>query len=212
MFYNIYIMTMALRDPTHLYEGEISEGKRKVAKFVSDILQPPVVSIPLFIALSLGAENVPLTIAVCLFFSFVFPMVEIYAWAKYKGIEGDIPNKDDRFVPLMLGVISYVIGAIVLHLISAPAIVEVTMVAYAVNTFVLVFISRYWKISIHAIGLVGPIMALIYVYGPWCALLAVLIPLVMWSRYVLKKHTPAQLICGALLGLVLTSAVFALML
>lgn len=203
---------MALSDPTHLYEGEISEGKRKVAKIISDIFQPPLVSIPLFVALSLQAENVPLTIAVCLFFSFVFPMAEIYAWARYKGIEGDIPNKDDRFVPLLLGVVSYAIGVIVLHIISAPAIVETIMVAYAVNTLAIVFISRYWKISIHAIGLVGPIMALIYAYGPWCALLTVFIPLVMWSRYVLRKHTPAQLVCGALLGLLLTSAIFALML
>ncbi|MBP5394759.1 MAG: hypothetical protein J6Y18_02480, partial [Candidatus Methanomethylophilaceae archaeon] len=69
-----------------------------------------------------------------------------------------------------------------------------------------------WTISIHAIGCVGPSMALAYVFGWQGGLLILLLPVVIFCRYVLRKHTPAQLAAGALLGLVLTGALFILLL
>ena len=206
---------MTLRDPTHLFEGEVSEGKLRFAKIASDILQPTMLSIPVFLLLCLKADDInqyAICAAISLFFAVVFPMIEIYAYARYKGTEGDIPNREDRFIPLVLGTVSYIFGCIGLYLVKAPDIVLALMVAYAVNTIVITFISFRWKISIHAIGVVGPTMALTYAFGPIGLLLILLLPLIMWCRYVLRKHTPAQLVCGALLGFVLTMIVFVIML
>jgi len=39
-----------------------------------------------------------------------------------------------------------------------------------------------------------------------------LLPPIVWSRYVLKKHTPLQLAMGAILGVALTAVLFWLLL
>ncbi len=206
---------MALRDPTHLFEGEVPERQQKVAKVISDILQPTLVSIPVFLLLCLLTSD-PAEYAICasvsLFFAVVFPVVEIAMWAKHKNTDGDIPNREDRFYPLLMGASSYAIGAAILFVIGAPRIVTALMVAYAVNTVAIMLISFRWKISIHATGVVGPTMALVYAFGSVGIILILTLPAIMWSRYVLKRHTPAQLVCGALMGFALTSVIFALML
>ncbi|HML05755.1 MAG TPA: phosphatase PAP2 family protein, partial [Methanobacterium sp.] len=56
-----------------------------------------------------------------------------------------------------------------------------------------------------ALGVAGPSIALIYVFGPLGLVFSLIIPLVMWSRLYLKKHTVSQVIMGAVLGLVFTS-------
>ena len=206
---------MALRDPTHLYDGEVPEGRRRFAEFISFIFQPTFISIPFFLVLCTTTKDLA-EYAVCasisLFFAVVFPVTEIALWARYKKTDGDIPNREDRFYPLLMGTVSYAIGAVLLFLVHAPSVVTASMTAYAVNTVAIMLISFYWKISIHAIGSVGPTMAMIYVFGPIAALLIVILPIIMWSRYVLRRHTPAQLVCGAALGFFLTLAIFALML
>ena len=73
-------------------------------------------------------------------------------------------------------------------------------------------ITLYWKISIHAVGVIGPTMALSYAFWPWGLLFILVLPPIVWSRYVLKKHTPAQLVAGALVGFVITGTVFLLLL
>ena len=206
---------MVLRDPTHLFEGEVPERQLRFAKIVSDILQPTLVSIPVFLILCILTEDAA-QYAVCasisIFFAVIFPIIEIALWARHKGTDGDIPNKEDRFFPLLMGASSYTIGAFLLWAVNAPAIITALMTAYAINTFAIMLISPHWKISIHATGVVGPTMALVYAFGPIGIILIFTLPLIMWSRYVLKRHTPAQLVCGALMGFALTSIIFAIML
>jgi len=61
-----------------------------------------------------------------------------------------------------------------------------------------------WKISVHTTGLSGPVAALILLLGPFGAIFAVLYPIVIWSRVLLKKHTLAQAITGGVQGFFLT--------
>ena len=65
-------------------------------------------------------------------------------------------------------------------------------------------ITIKWKISIHTTGLTGPVAALIMLLGPIGALFGLLYPILIWSRFTLKKHTMAQAIAGGVFGLVMT--------
>ncbi|MBR2394950.1 MAG: hypothetical protein IKA98_05585 [Candidatus Methanomethylophilaceae archaeon] len=49
-------------------------------------------------------------------------------------------------------------------------------------------------------------------FGPIGALYFLFLPFTAWSRYVKRKHTPAQLVCGALLGAVLSGVLFTVLL
>ncbi len=117
----------------------------------------------------------------------------------------DIPKREDRSYPLIIVVMSYLIGTLVLIAFQAPLITVGLMFCYFSNTLVIFFINLRWKISIHSMGVAGPTVALIFSFGYLGAISGLLIPLVMWSRVHLKKHTVSQVIAGALLGLILTT-------
>ncbi len=205
-----------MRDPTRLFEGQVSPGTERAARIVSAIFQPPFIGVFAFVLLSTLCDNAA-DAAVCalvsVVFSVVLPMSIIVFYArKFGNKDLDVVRREDRSAPLFIGASMYALGTLALYLIGTPRIVWVLMLCYAVVTFSVYMISKWWKISIHAIGCMGPTMGLAYAFG-WPGLLLIIsYPLVVWSRYVLRKHTPAQLIVGGLLGFVLTGMIFLLLL
>ncbi|MCQ2069625.1 MAG: hypothetical protein MJZ68_00640 [archaeon] len=138
-------------------------------------------------------------------------MAVILTYAKLKGTNMDIPDRKQRTVPAIAGIIFYIMGYFVVTAIDAPHVLTVLMAAYAVCTMFMTIISLYWKISFHAIGMVGPVMSLAMQYGPFLLLLLLCLFPIGWARYVLRKHTLAQLVAGVSLGFVLMIVVFQLM-
>lgn len=201
-----------MRDPTHLYEGEPSPRARRLADVISFLTMPPFLSIPVFILISALADDVVhgMTCAcVCILFATVGPIsIIIYYAKKFDNKDVDIERREDRARPLIVGTISYLIGTVVLYAIDAPRLTWVLMLCYFVNTIAIFLISMKWKISVHAIGCVGPSMALAVGYGWVGGLFILILPVVAVCRYILRKHTPAQLVAGALLGFVLTGVLF----
>jgi membrane-associated phospholipid phosphatase len=117
----------------------------------------------------------------------------------------DIDKREQRIHPLMLAAIANAVGFIILHILNASDLVRGLMFCYATNTLIADLITRWWKISIHAMGISGPLVALNFLYGPAIIPFYLLIPIVAASRVVLKKHTTGQVVAGALLGLGLTA-------
>ena len=66
-------------------------------------------------------------------------------------------------------------------------------------------ISRWWKVSVHATAISGPLVALRFQFGPLVIPWFVLIPFVGASRVILRRHTVAQVLVGAAIGLLLTT-------
>ena len=82
------------------------------------------------------------------------------------------------------------------------------MAAYTLSTLVVQYITRYWKISTHALGITAPLVALTLLYGNRTLPFLILIPMVCWARVYLKAHTLLQVIAGAALGTVSTVLFF----
>lgn len=203
---------MTIHDPTHLYEGEISPGTEKVARAISIVTHAPFLAAITFILLSLKADD-PLLAAECIVISLVTatiaPVIAVQHYSvKFGNTDGDVMRREDRTMPLVCGIVCYAVGAILLYLVDAPRIVTVTMLVYVISTVVVILITTRWKISIHATGVMGPALAISIAYWPWGLVFFILLPLVAWSRYVRRKHTPLQLVGGALEGLVVTGLVF----
>lgn len=77
------------------------------------------------------------------------------------------------------------------------------MFCYGTNTLIVFFINLKWKISVHAMGVTGPTTALL-LFNPLGFLMGLIAPLVMWNRVVLNKHSPNQVLAGAICGYLLT--------
>ncbi len=207
-----------MHDPTHKFQGTLTPEKEKIAKLISLIEQPPFLSIPAFVLLCmLKSDDLTTGILgsiISIFAATVLPILVIVVFSKRYGNEDklDVVRKEDRFLPLVFGVLSYFIGVGLLYLIGAPNLATVLMLCYALVTFAITVITPYWKISIHSCGVVGPSMALAMGFWPFGLLYFLLLPPVIWSRYVLQKHTPLQLVMGAVVGFIITEILFILLL
>jgi membrane-associated phospholipid phosphatase len=182
--------------------------KETLAHFISVVSNPPLVAIPVFLVINYtllyGGDWLWFSGLSILFVS-IIPIITSTLWIKRKKLEVDMPKREDRIYPLLMVILSYIVGVMVLYTLGAPPLTTTLMIAYLNNTIVVLLFSLYWKISIHAMGIAGPATAIIYLFG-WTGLIfSLLVPLVLWSRLYLKRHTPAQLIVGTVLGYLLTA-------
>ena len=143
-------------------------------------------------------ENSHLLFIIAFFFSTILAIATVY-YMKQKGIVSnmDVSTREERVQPLAFGSIYCGLGFLLLKYLDAPALIQGLMFCYAFNTAIVWFITRKWKISIHAIGLSGPLVAL-WLHGFHLPIfMGIALVLLCVSRVILKVHTPAQVIAGA---------------
>lgn len=188
-------------------------NKQKVAKAISAVTNPPIICIPLFLIICtvLSFENGTFNISkfavlelISLIFTSALPLAIILLWAKRIGTDRDISNRSDRYMPLIIGIISYLIGFMICIIFNLDHFLTALLLCYATNTGVVLLFTIKWKISVHTTALSGPVAALILLLGPLGAIFGVIYPVLIWSRVLLKKHTLAQAISGGVQGFFLT--------
>ncbi|MFN2461824.1 MAG: phosphatase PAP2 family protein [Candidatus Velthaea sp.] len=166
---------------------------------------PFLTSLALFVILSGARSHTATDFWVLLFnsafFTSIGPMLFIFALYATDHISDlDMSIRDERQKVFSAFVIFYFLGALDLALIHAPTIMIATMAAYAASSLLVQLITRWWKISTHALGITAPIVALMYLFGHEPLPFLILIPIVGWARVYLKAHTPLQVVAGTLLG------------
>ena len=187
--------------------------KLKIAEIISTLTNPPIICIPLFLIICLTlsftgdgfdlSKFITLEI-VSLIFASILPMAIILFWAKKLNTDKDISNRSDRYMPLIVGIVSYFIGFLICLIFKLDNFLTCLLLCYSVNTGVVLLFTTKWKISVHTTGLSGPNGALILLLGPFGALIGILYPIIIWSRVLLEKHTLAQAISGGVQGYFLT--------
>jgi membrane-associated phospholipid phosphatase len=99
---------------------------------------------------------------------------------------------------------------VVLLKLGAPSQIIGLICAGAAGLIVALAITRYWKISIHTGVTAGIVVVFLELFGWWMLLLVPLVALVGWARVAVDDHTPAQVTVGAIVGAVVSSITFAL--
>ena len=184
-----------------------------VARIFSTVCNPFLTSLALFVILagarSNGATDFWVLLFNSAFFTSIAPMLFIfYLYATDRISDLDMSIRRERERVFIAFVVFYALGALDLWLIRAPAIMTASMAAYAVSALIVQWITRYWKISTHALGITAPLVALTVLFGQRPAPFYVLIPIVGWSRVYLRAHTVPQVVAGTLLALVTTLVFF----
>lgn len=187
--------------------------KDKMAKTISTITNPPIICIPLFLiicyTLSFNGGEFDFNKFIVLelisvIFTSILPLAIILFWAKKLGTDNDISNRSDRYMPLIVGIISYFIGFLISYALGLDNFLTCLLLCYSINTGVVLIFTTKWKISVHTTALSGPVAALILLLGPFGAILGIIYPVLIWSRVLLKKHTLSQAISGGVQGFFLT--------
>jgi membrane-associated phospholipid phosphatase len=186
--------------------------KNRVARVITEALQPPI-TVALLLLLSPAMEpGFPGTVwfgAVAVLFVCVLPLAAVVVLVRMgKVTDRHVSDRRQRFPVLAMSVVSLLAGLGVLLAINAPYSVIVVVLAIVGGVVVLAVISLFWKISGHAGAIALTTVITVLILGaPWIPLL-LLIPAVGWSRVVLRAHTVAQVVAGALVGGGVTAALW----
>lgn len=187
----------------------------RLARFISNILAPASVSLPFVLlvafyhAKSLGSAFYYACIT--LFFLSFGPMIYIIIGVRLgKFSDVDVSRRSERVEPFLFGITSVSLGYILLYFSHGPKNLQTLLLITAVSGVIMMIITLWWKISIHASSLAGAITILTALYGAIVLPSLVLLVLVNWSRVVLHRHTLAQVVGGSLVSIALATFFLAL--
>ncbi len=188
---------------------------RDLARTLSTIFNPFLTAFALFVILAdvtaTGTLDFWRLLFLSTFFTSIGPMLYVFwLYASDRISDLDMSVRQEREMVFTVFVVFYAFGAVVLWIAHAPHIMLAAMLGYFVSTLVVQYITRYWKISTHALGITAPLTALTLLYGRQFLPFLVLIPMVCWARVYLRSHTVAQVVAGAALAICTTGAFFAI--
>ncbi len=176
-----------------------------LARILSTVFNPFLTALALFVILAHASARGTLDFWWLLFLSTFFtslgPMIYVFwLYGSDRISDLDMSVRHEREAVFGAFVVFYLAGTVVLWITRAPTLMIASMAAYTLSTLVVQYITRYWKISTHALGITAPLVALTLLYGSQTLPFLVLIPMVGWARVYLKAHTIGQVVAGAALG------------
>ena len=180
---------------------------RDLARILSTVFNPFLTALALYIILAHARAtdtfNFWWLLFLSTFFTSIGPMLYIFwLYASDRISDLDMSIREEREKVFGIFVIFYLLGTLALWITHSPTLLIAAMAGYTVATIIVQTITRYWKISTHALGITAPLVALTLLYGRQPLPFLVLIPMVCWARVYLKAHTVMQVIAGAALGTV----------
>ncbi len=186
---------------------------RDLARILSTIFNPFLTALALFVILSHITGKTTAGFWWLLFLSTLFtsllPMLFIFwLYATDRISDLDMSVREERERVFGAFVVFYLLGTVALWMTHSPHLLIATMAGYTLATIVVQYITRYWKISTHALGITAPLVVLILLYGAQPLPFLPLIPAVCWARVYLKAHTLLQVVAGAALAVVCVVLLF----
>ena len=197
-----------------------------VSYFLTPLIFPPIAFTLIDAHFGAGLGEIVWTFGVSIVFFCLVPLFYVMGMIRAGRAESlEVRDRSARLGPLLVGIVSYAIGAVLLwKTVEGPALPLIVAFAalFPINTAVILLINTQWKISLHMSSLAGFVGVLLFTTltvwrdlpaGVEAALtlatvgpLVVLVPLLMWARVRVGAHTRAQVIGGALFGLVVPQA------
>lgn len=175
-----------------------------LARLISDVLCPPVVAAISIIvsAAHLATPSAWKSAALFLTLTVVIPTLYIL-WLLYRGKVTDfhLRVREQRIKPMILIAIMTVSAWLALIIRQAPVLLIGIATAGMVMTIILLVITLRWKISGHTTAMSAFVVLCWWFAGVSAAPITLTVPLVAWARVRIRRHTPAQVIAGVVLGL-----------
>lgn len=191
-------------------------ARRRVARLVTEVLAPaPIVAALLLVVAWRSAPTTTEAMAwglLAALFASLLPFLFILRGV-WRGRLSDhhVGIRAQRPIPLLVGVVSVLIGLGLLVAWRAPRDLVALVGAMTVGLVVSLLVTLGWKMSIHTAVAAGAAVILVLVFGPPLLALSPVVGLIGWSRVEIGDHTPAQVAIGAVLGAVVAAAAFSLL-
>lgn len=176
------------------------------AKFLSIILGPvwlPILLAVMLFQTGLSTHQIYLLFPIILLLQFIIPFTYLYIALKLGTISvWDIPKREERYTLLAIYFVSSAISLALIRHFGNDFFFNLNLIFFVLTIAVSV-ITHFWKISVHTILNTAGAIILNFFFNwqlPW---LFLLVPMVFWSRYKLRRHTPKQLLVGTLVSAII---------
>ena len=187
------------------------------------LLMPSYGIMLLFAYIYLSQQNEPtqfvlmvysgIALAGTILLTLLIPSGVILLMWKLKHIDSmHIENSKQRTAPYIYTIMAYAVWIYFLHsIVHLPKIVVLIAMGSCLAIVVVTIINLWWKISAHLTG-IGGLLGGVCSYAlcssqmltPTMAIILFIALLLMYTRIYLDAHTPLQVVCGLLLGLLST--------
>jgi len=188
------------------------------ARLVSNIFHPWAVLVPVLAVSAYQATGsfigcIEWTLAVYLP-AIILPL--LYAKARATmlsrgGIQHKISRSLVRNEPKQLFIMACLFGIpsiLILHFFNSPDSLLAIMLGCTAVMFVIALVNLKYRASFHLSMVTSMLTALWFLFGPVPLITFLLVPVLGFSRYQLGEHTPAQMVTGFLIGLVVSGTIF----
>ena len=189
------------------------EPWRRLAHIISEVSNPLFVALPTFLVIALvTAPDVPHALLwwiVAVLGISIVPFLFILRGVR-QGHYSDhhVSVREQRFIPLLFGLGCMAASFVLLYYLNASRVLIATVTAVIVACGISLLITRYWKISLHLVGIAGAVTVFALLFGPRFLFLSPLVALVGWARWQVHAHTALQACVGASLAIGVTVAIF----
>jgi membrane-associated phospholipid phosphatase len=177
--------------------------RTRIAEIISDITRLPLLAVPLFVVVGVAADGWSGLgwAGLCLGLTSGLSLVYLFYLTRSGKVRDarKIP-RSERVGPLRVVAGLHVGAFLIVTLLDAPVELRAILLSYAISTVAFAFLTPVSNISLHAAGVSGAAVCLTFVFGAWGIWALLLVPVVVWSRIVLKRHTPLELALGVLVG------------
>lgn len=194
---------MTERSQRKATEEGASPAKAKTARFVRAVTVPPALVCALLLILFFSRRSLFSGVAALLWSLALLVLVPLFAyplaallpgWEK-KGREGE---RNLAFVMNFAGYTAALLYGLFTRVSAGLLLIYWT---YFLSVAVLLLLNKVIRLraSGHACGIAGPLILLCWFFG-WAGILpcAAVFAAVVWSSLTLKRHTPRELLVGAL--------------
>lgn len=177
--------------------------QKKLALATSAATRLPLLAVPLFLAVGAGAAGGRglLWGLLCLFLTSGLSLAYLFYLTRSGKVRDPraIPQAE-RVGPLRVVALLHAGAFLAVTLLGAPADLRAALLSYALATALFALLTPISNLSLHAAGVSGAAVCLVFVFGAWGLPAVLLVPLVWWARSVLGRHTPLELALGVLVG------------
>jgi hypothetical protein len=191
----------------------VSPARTKLAALISAATRLPLLAVPLFLAVgaqAAGARGL-LWGLLCLFLTSGLSLFYLAYLARSGKVRDPRSiSRAERVRPLRVVAALHAGAFLIATLLGAPAELRAALLSYALATLLFALLTPLTNLSLHAAGVSGAAVCLVFVFGVWASPAILLVPLVWWARTLLGRHTPAELALGVLVGGGATWAAFQL--
>lgn len=183
-------------------------GLVKLARIYSNVVSPPTIFATLGIIFALKERpfwpGMGWAAVYGLLVSLAPILVVIYLLRTGKIEELHMSNTRERTIPYIAAIVCAALAFTAVYLFNGPDLLRCLALFNIIELTALALINRTWLISIHATGAMAAFVLVGLIWNWVLSLLAVM-PIVIsvfWVRLYLKRHSPAQIIAGGILGIV----------